>query len=175
MSRCRVPFCMPPNSGSLNIVHERGVCLGPVYRAALKVTQVKLIDTVAINIGGVRMLGFSRWQLFKGLVLAVGIVSIVSLALIYFVPATPSKVIMATGPKGSSFEYYGRQYRETFVHSNVELELRETAGAAENLEPALAEKFRSNTGDPVTALERVRSALRAPQRSAGSSFAIPGL
>jgi len=175
MSGCRVPFCMPPNSGSLNIVHERGVCLGPVYRAALKVTQVKLIDTVAINIGGVRMLGFSRWQLFKGLVLAVGIVSIVSLALIYFVPATPSKVIMATGPNGSTFEYYGRQYRETFARSNVELELRETAGAAENLEPALAEKFRSNTVDPVTALERVRSALRAPQRSAGSSFAIPGL
>ena len=140
MSGCRVPFCMPPNSGSLNIVHERGVCLGPVYRAALKVTQVKLIDTVAINIGGVRMLGFSRWQLFKGLVLAVGIVSIVSLALIYFVPATPSKVIMATGPKGSSFEYYGRQYRETFVHSNVELELRETAGAAENLELLLDQK-----------------------------------
>ena len=86
----------------------------------------------------------------------------------------PSKVIMATGPNGSTFEYYGRQYRETFARSNVELELRET-GAAENLEPALAEKFRSNTVDPVTALERVRSALRAPQRSAGSSFAIPGL
>ena len=120
------------------------------------------------------MLGFSRWQLFKGLAEAVGIASIVSLTLIYFVPATPSKVIMATGPKGSSFEYFGRQYRETFARSNVELELRET-GAAENLEPALAEKFRSNTVDPVTALERVRSALRAPQRSAGSSFAIPGL
>ena len=80
------------------------------------------------------MLGFSRWQLFKGLAAAVGIVSIVSLALVYFVPATPSKVIMATAPKGSTFEYYGRQYRETFARSNVELELRETAGAAENLE-----------------------------------------
>ena len=80
------------------------------------------------------MLGFSRWQLFKGLAAAVGIVSIVSLALIYFVPAPPSKVIMATGFKGSTFEYYGRQYRETFARSNVELELRETAGATENLE-----------------------------------------
>jgi TRAP transporter TAXI family solute receptor len=80
------------------------------------------------------MLGFSRWQLFKGLAAAVGIVSIVSLALIYFVPAPPSKVIMATAFKGSTFEYYGRQYRETFARSNVELELRETAGATENLE-----------------------------------------
>ena len=41
---------------------------------------------------------------------------------------------MGTGPKGSSFEYYGRQYRETFARSNVELELRETAGAVDNLE-----------------------------------------
>ena len=86
------------------------------------------------------MLGFSRRQLFKGLAAAIGIPSIVSLALIYFVPATPSKVIMATGPKGSVNEYYGRQYRETFARSNIELELRETAGAAENLKLLLDPK-----------------------------------
>ena len=58
------------------------------------------------------MLGYSRWQLFKGLAAAVGIVSIVSLVLVYFFPAPPSKVTMATAFKGSSFEYYGHQYRE---------------------------------------------------------------
>ena len=79
------------------------------------------------------MLGYSRWQLFKGLAAAVGIVSIVSLVLIYFFPAPPSKITMATAFKGSSFEYYGRQYREIFARSNVELELRETAGALENV------------------------------------------
>ena len=79
------------------------------------------------------MLGYSRWQLFKGLAAAVGIVSIVSLSLIYFFPAPPSKVVMATAFKGSSFEYFGRQYREIFARSNVELELRETAGALENV------------------------------------------
>ena len=79
------------------------------------------------------MLGYSRWQLFKGLAAAVGIVSIVSLVLIYFIPAPPSKITMATAFKGSSFEYYGRQYREIFARSNVELELRETAGAPENI------------------------------------------
>jgi TRAP-type uncharacterized transport system substrate-binding protein len=92
-----------------------------------------VIDTVAINIGGVRMLGFSRWQLFKGLVLAVGIMGVVSLALAYFIPAPPSTVVMATAFKGSSFECYGRQYREIFARSNIELELRETAGAVENV------------------------------------------
>jgi TRAP-type uncharacterized transport system substrate-binding protein len=79
------------------------------------------------------MLGFSGWQLFKGWVLAVGTMSVVSLALIYFIPAPPSRVIMATAFKGSSFEYYGWQYREIFARSNIELELRETAGAAENV------------------------------------------
>jgi TRAP-type uncharacterized transport system substrate-binding protein len=40
---------------------------------------------------------------------------------------------MATAFKGASFEYYGRQYQEIFARSHVELELRETAGAVENL------------------------------------------
>src|SRR5215475_13182082 len=79
------------------------------------------------------MLGFSRWQLFKGLVLAAGIMGVVSLALAYFIPAPPSTVVMATAFKGSSFEYYGRRYREIFARSNIELELRETAGAVENV------------------------------------------
>src|SRR5262245_40181988 len=121
-----MPFCMPPNSGSLNTARERDVCLGPVYKAALIVIQVERVDTVAINIVGVRMLGFSRWQLFKGLVLDVGTMGVVSLALIYFIPAPPSTVIMATAFKGSSFEYYGGQYRKIFARFNIELELRET-------------------------------------------------
>jgi TRAP transporter TAXI family solute receptor len=79
------------------------------------------------------MLGYSSRQLFKGLAAAVGIVSIVSLLLIYFIPAPPSKVTMATAFKGSSFEYYGHQYREIFARSNVDLELRTTTGAVENI------------------------------------------
>jgi TRAP-type uncharacterized transport system substrate-binding protein len=58
---------------------------------------------------------------------------IVSLALIYFIPAPPSKVVMATGFKGTTFEYFAKRYREIFARSNIELELRETAGAVENV------------------------------------------
>jgi len=79
------------------------------------------------------MLGYNRWQLFKGLAAAVGTVSIVSLLLIYFIPSPPSKVTMATAFKGSSFEYYGHQYREIFARFNVDLELRPTSGAVENI------------------------------------------
>ena len=76
----------------------------------------------------------SGWSgLFKGLVAALCIVSLISLALVYFIPAPPSKVVMATAFKGASFEYYGRQYRDIFARSAVKLELRETAGSVENV------------------------------------------
>jgi len=78
-------------------------------------------------------MGFSRLQLFKALAAIIGAVAIVSLALIHFIPAPPSKVVMATAFKGASFEYYGRQYREIFARYRVDLELRETAGAVENV------------------------------------------
>jgi hypothetical protein len=79
------------------------------------------------------MLGFSRWQLLKALAAIVGIVGTISLALLYFIPSPPSTVTMATGNKGGVFEYYGRQYREIFARFNIELKLRETSGAAENV------------------------------------------
>ena len=60
--------------------------------------------------------------------------SVVSLLLIYFIPSAPSKVIMATAFQGSAFGYFGQQYRKIFARSHVELELRETAGAVENVE-----------------------------------------
>jgi TRAP-type uncharacterized transport system substrate-binding protein len=79
-------------------------------------------------------MGYSRWQLLKGLAAVVGIVGVISLALIYFIPAPPSTVTMATAFKGSSFEYYGRRYHEIFARSHVQLELRETDGAVENVQ-----------------------------------------
>jgi TRAP-type uncharacterized transport system substrate-binding protein len=79
------------------------------------------------------MLGFSRWQLFKGLIFAVGTIGVVSLALTYFIPAPPSTVGIATAFRGGSAEYYGRQYREIFARSNIELELHETAGVLESI------------------------------------------
>ena len=77
------------------------------------------------------MLGYNRWQLFKGLAAAVGTVSIVSLLLIYFIPSPT--VESYNGDKGSSFEYCGHKYREIFARFNVDLELRPTSGAVENI------------------------------------------
>jgi TRAP-type uncharacterized transport system substrate-binding protein len=79
------------------------------------------------------MLGFSRGQIFKSLAAAVLAVGTISLLLIYFIPAPPSTVTMATAFKGSSFEYFGNRYRDILARSHVELKLRETDGAVDNM------------------------------------------
>jgi TRAP-type uncharacterized transport system substrate-binding protein len=83
---------------------------------------------------------FGRWQLLRILAAIICVVGVVSLALVYFIPAPPSKVVMATAFRGASFEYYGRQYRDIFARSRVTLELRETAGAVENVKLLLDPK-----------------------------------
>jgi TRAP transporter TAXI family solute receptor len=79
------------------------------------------------------MLGFSRWYLFGFFAAMLCIVAIVCVALSYFIPAVPLSVTLATGFKGSSFEAFGRRYQEILARSHVELTLRETSGALENL------------------------------------------
>ena len=80
------------------------------------------------------MLGFSRWQIFKTSAAAVLAVGTSSLFLIYFIPAPPSTVTMGTGNKGTTFEYFGQRYRDIFARSHVELKVRETDGAVDNIE-----------------------------------------
>jgi TRAP-type uncharacterized transport system substrate-binding protein len=80
------------------------------------------------------MLGLSRWHLVKGLAAILCISAAVSLALIYFIPAPPSKISIAvTTIKGTTFEYYFQRYRERFARANVKLEPREYPGSVENL------------------------------------------
>ena len=65
------------------------------------------------------MFGFSRRQLFKGLAAIFGILGISWLAVDYLVPSPPSKITIATGFKGSSFEYFGQRYRERLAASEL--------------------------------------------------------
>src|SRR5262249_48596952 len=80
------------------------------------------------------MLGFTRWQIFKTSAAGALGVGTFWLLLIYFIPAPPTTVTMATGFQGSSFEYVGQRYRDIFARSHVELKLRETTGALDNIE-----------------------------------------
>ncbi len=73
-------------------------------------------------------------RLAGGLGAIVGIVIVSWLMLAYFVPSPPSSITIATAFKGSTFDYFGQRYRERFSRSGVKLNLRQTAGALENLQ-----------------------------------------
>src|SRR5262249_52558858 len=137
--------CLAPESGHVRCTsacrlwaksgHDALKLQCPRQYAEIRINSAAAIGISRPRIGhwGRFTMEFNRWQLLKGLAATCGILGIVSLALIYFIPAPPSKVVMATAFKGASFEYYGRQYREVFARSHIELELRETAGAVENV------------------------------------------
>ncbi len=74
-----------------------------------------------------------RRGLLNGLAALLCIALIAWLALREIFPAPPSTVTMATAFEGASFEYYGQRYQERFARAKVKLNLRETAGAVENL------------------------------------------
>jgi TRAP transporter TAXI family solute receptor len=79
------------------------------------------------------MLGSNRglvFYLFAATIFALGLIS---LGLSHYLPSAPSKVVLATAFKGSNFEYDGKRYQEIFARHGLELQLRETAGAVENL------------------------------------------
>ena len=82
---------------------------------------------------GKSMLGLSWSSLFKGLAAFICIVGIVSLALIYFIPAPPSKFTIATGAKNQTYEAIGKKYQDILARSHVDVELRLTNGAVDNI------------------------------------------
>ncbi len=79
------------------------------------------------------MLGFNRWGLVKGLAAVLCIVGMSWLALDYFVPAPPSQFTIATGAKNKTYEAIGQKYRDILARSHVDVELRLTNGAADNI------------------------------------------
>jgi hypothetical protein len=96
--------------------------------------MTRLLSPRRIETYGMAMLGFNGRQLFKASAIAALAIATISLLLIYFIPAPPSTVTMATAFKGSSFNYFGHRYRDIFARSRVELKLRETDGAVDNIE-----------------------------------------
>jgi TRAP transporter TAXI family solute receptor len=79
------------------------------------------------------MLGAKLWRVFRSLVTLAGTIGAVSLVLIYFFPDPPSRITIATAFKGASFDYYGRRYKERLERAGLKVDLRETAGAVDNV------------------------------------------
>ena len=63
-------------------------------------------------------------------ILAVGLVAA---AYVYLDPQPPKRVTLATGPDGSAYAGFGQRYAMALRGDGVEVELRPTEGAADNL------------------------------------------
>ncbi len=79
------------------------------------------------------MLGYSRRHLLVLLAAIVCVMGITSLLLMYFIPSPPSQFTIATGRSHQIYEGIAKQYQEILARSNVELNLRLTNGALENI------------------------------------------
>ncbi len=55
-------------------------------------------------------------------------------------PAPPDRIVMATGQAGGAYAVFGEVYRARLAEFDIEVELRETAGSAENLDLLAAEE-----------------------------------
>ena len=80
------------------------------------------------------MLGLGRPHYFVGLAAAVGVLAVSWLALDYFFPAPPSKITIATATGGSTYELLGNRYKAILARSHVDVTVRLTNGAVENLQ-----------------------------------------
>ena len=79
------------------------------------------------------MLGFNHWHLFRLISAAFCIVGMSWLALAYFIPEPPSEFTIATGAKNQTYEAIGKRYQEILARSHVDVELRLTNGAVDNI------------------------------------------
>ena len=79
------------------------------------------------------MLGFNRWHLLRITAASASIAGLAWLALAYLIPTPPSKIAIATSLPGDHYQVLGTRYQGILAGSSVELELRITEGAKENL------------------------------------------
>lgn len=88
-----------------------------------------------------------------------------------FDPTPPRSITMSTGPEGSAYASFGAQYRDYFEKKGIELKLRSSAGAEENLE-----KLQETDGDVEVSFITMGSANaeRSPDvASLGAMFFEP--
>jgi TRAP transporter TAXI family solute receptor len=110
-------------------------------------------------------------RLIAGLVASAFVIGASWTTVEYLVPSPPSRVTIATGRKGTTFDYFGERYRRLFARAGIELDIRETAGALENLK--LLRDRNSNVQIAFTT-GGISNRTQAPElRSMGLIFNVP--
>jgi len=75
----------------------------------------------------------NRWDVSKILAVILCVAGISWLVLAYLIPAPPSKITIATSLAGDHYQALGSRYQGILAGSDVEVQLRLTGGAKENL------------------------------------------
>jgi TRAP-type uncharacterized transport system substrate-binding protein len=79
------------------------------------------------------MLGFNRWHLVIVLSAILCSAAIVWLALEILIPSPPKKITIATGQRNQIYQAIGNSYRTILAGAGVDVDVRLTNGAVENL------------------------------------------
>ncbi|MDT9000228.1 TAXI family TRAP transporter solute-binding subunit [Paucibacter sp. APW11] len=73
------------------------------------------------------------WPWAKGLILCLSGLLVAWLLLSYFFPSPPSRIAIATGFKGGSYEYFGQRYARRLGQDRIKVELRQSSGSVDNI------------------------------------------
>src|SRR5262245_8700678 len=79
------------------------------------------------------MLGITRWHVFKILAAILCIAGLTWLGMAYLIPAPPSQITIATSPEGEHYHVLGTRYKGILADTGINVDLRLTDGAKENL------------------------------------------
>ncbi len=101
-----------------------------------------------------------REWLFVGIPVTIAVVLALWIAARYIQPAPPKRVVLATGPEGSSYQVFAERYRKVFEQNDVKLELLPTKGARENYK--LLRGPVAQAPEPPNPVDGVTPAPRAP-------------
>jgi TRAP-type uncharacterized transport system substrate-binding protein len=110
-------------------------------------------------------------RLIAGLAALALVMGAAWLVLEYFVPSPPFRVTIATGRKGTTFDYFGERYRARFARAGIELNVQETAGALANFK--LLQDRNSNVQIAFSTGGISNSAQAPDLRSMGLIFNVP--
>lgn len=118
----------------------------------------------------------------RDLLVTVAPFALLAAALLYLAyrwldPTPPRRVVLATGPEQGAYAEFGRRYVQELARDGIVVELRTTAGAAENLQlmhdPARGVDIAFMQGGAGDALLRIDEQDDAPLVSLGSLFYEP--
>jgi TRAP transporter TAXI family solute receptor len=118
-----------------------------------------------------RMQKLRYGRLIAGLAALALVMGAAWLVLEYLVPSPPFRVTIATGRKGTTFDYFGERYRARFARAGIELNVQETAGALANFK--LLQDRNSNVQIAFSTGGISNSAQAPDLRSMGLIFNVP--